>query len=930
VANAQLPAVQLHSLVPPGGRQGTEVSVRVAAGVDLDRVDRLLFSHPGITARVKPADPLLEGLPPEPTNEFLATIAAEVPPGVYDVRAAGLFGISNPRAFVVGDLPEQYEKADNHSLAAAMPVAVNTLVNGVVEAANVDYFRIDAPGGKRVLVEAWAERIDSRLEATMVLYDAAGRELARSHAAPGRDPLLDFTTAHDGAYTLAIQDAIYGGGAEYFYRLAIHTGPYLDFALPLAGRPGSRSEITLFGRNLPRGTPVPGMTVDGRPLERATVPVTFMPDLNTGGASSSLASQGATLDAFEFRYNFGGGASNPLLLGLTPDPVAVEQEPANNTAAGAQRLVVPCEIDGQFYPRGDLDWFTFDAKRGSAYTLEVISQRLGVGSDPQLLVQRVTRNDKGEEQVADVAEVDDDRELGGSDFSTASGDPVYRLNVPEDGTYRVLLRDLIDYHSDPRRVYRLAIHEPRPDFRLVAVPRVALTDERLRPTAATAPTSLLVRRGGTTALSVLALRRDGFSGPIEVAADGLPPGVTCDRVTIGPAQDGSVLVFHAAPDAAAWAGDIRIVGRAKIGNDTIERVARSGVTQWANSPMPAIAGNRRFAKGRVTFTTALAVSDQESLPLDIVLGERKAWDMSRAGKVEIPVKLSRGETLKEPVTVSLAGLPDSFKSSPATIAGDQSDAKLGIEIPPGAAVGPYSLYVQARTRVQYQRDPGGAAKLGEMRQTVEKLADELTKTAQQAEATKQQAAQAAVDAETRAKSCPEHERPAMASAAENATRAKADAEQRAAAMAAKAKRAAEVKTMVAKRADDAGKAAQPKEVQITVPSNVITLDVRPAPITTAVEPAECVVKRGQAGGATFRLARLYGFAEAVELVPAATGVAGLSIAVPAVAKDQLEAKITVAAAAETPPGNYTVTIAAKPKFNDQPLEVQQTFVVKVE
>ena len=36
-------------------------------------------------------------------NEFTVTIAADVPPGIYDVRAVGTFGVSNPRSFVVGD-----------------------------------------------------------------------------------------------------------------------------------------------------------------------------------------------------------------------------------------------------------------------------------------------------------------------------------------------------------------------------------------------------------------------------------------------------------------------------------------------------------------------------------------------------------------------------------------------------------------------------------------------------------------------------------------------------------------------------------------------------------------------------------------------------------------------------------------------------------
>jgi len=48
------------------------------------------------------------------------------------------------------------------------------------------------------------------------------------------------------------------------------------------------------------------------------------------------------------------------------------------------------------------DWFTFDAKKGEVWWVDVWSHRLGVGSDPFLLVQRIKRNERGEVQSADA------------------------------------------------------------------------------------------------------------------------------------------------------------------------------------------------------------------------------------------------------------------------------------------------------------------------------------------------------------------------------------------------------------------------------------------------------------------------------------------------------------------------------------------------
>ena len=76
-----------------------------------------------------------------------------------------------------------------------------------------------------------------------------------------------------------------------------------------------------------------------------------------------------------------------------PGPAAIATALAH---AKAQAVSVPCEVAGQFYPQTDRDWVTFQAKAGEALWIEVLSQRLGLPTDPHLLVQQVTKNDKGE------------------------------------------------------------------------------------------------------------------------------------------------------------------------------------------------------------------------------------------------------------------------------------------------------------------------------------------------------------------------------------------------------------------------------------------------------------------------------------------------------------------------------------------------------
>ena len=178
-----------------------------------------------------------------------------MPPGLYEVRAAGPSGISNPRTFVVGTLNEVVDRDPPDKLSAAREVPLESTVNASMRPERTDFFKFAAKKGQRVLLEAWARRIDSRLDPRLVVYDAAGHELARAKERFHRDPFLDFVAPADGSYAVKIYDFLYKGGPDYSYRLTLSTAPRLDFIMPPSGVAGAKSKYTLYGRNLPGGTP---------------------------------------------------------------------------------------------------------------------------------------------------------------------------------------------------------------------------------------------------------------------------------------------------------------------------------------------------------------------------------------------------------------------------------------------------------------------------------------------------------------------------------------------------------------------------------------------------------------------------------------------------------------------------------------------------
>ena len=120
--------------------------------------------------------------------KYKVTIPADVPIGIHDVRIFNKWGISNPRAFVVGDQTEVLEKEPNNDVPQAQKVELNTTINGVISTpTDVDYFSFAGKKGQRVVVSCLASSIDSRLHPVVELYDPSGKMLASNRDYRGQD-----------------------------------------------------------------------------------------------------------------------------------------------------------------------------------------------------------------------------------------------------------------------------------------------------------------------------------------------------------------------------------------------------------------------------------------------------------------------------------------------------------------------------------------------------------------------------------------------------------------------------------------------------------------------------------------------------------------------------------------------------------------------
>ena len=192
-----------------------------------------------------------------------------------------------------------------------------------------------------MLIEAWARRIDSRLDPRLVLYDAAGHEVARAKERVHRDPLLDFIAPADGSYVVKAYDFLYKGGPDYFYRLTLSTAPRLDFVMPPSGLAGSTSKYTLYGRNLPGGTPSGEQTASGTPLERLDVEIELPANpaaVQRFGGDAFAEPTEFGLDAFAYRLQTPRGETNPVNIYFATAPGRRRERAERHAAAGTENL----------------------------------------------------------------------------------------------------------------------------------------------------------------------------------------------------------------------------------------------------------------------------------------------------------------------------------------------------------------------------------------------------------------------------------------------------------------------------------------------------------------------------------------------------------------------------------------------------------------
>jgi hypothetical protein len=421
--------------------------------------------------------------------------------------------------------------------------------------------------------------------------------------------------------------------------------------------------------------------------------------------------------------------------GLPAKAASSETEP-NNKQSQAQKITLPCDIAGSFYPAADVDTFEFSAKKGEVWWVEVASERFGLATDPAIVVQHVGTDGK----LTDVAEFSDipspikvstnGYSYNGPPYNAGSTDIIGQLSIKQDGVHRLQLRDLFGgTRNDPRNVYRLVIRKAQLDFALVGW----ALHMNLRNGDRNALSKPIALRGGSTmAIEVSVIRRDGFGAAIDLLMDGLPDGVIATGVKIPAGQSRGILLITADQNAPRALVSAKIFGQSMINGKVATRPCHLASMQW---PVPD--ASQQIPSPRLLADVPVSVCGSEFAPITIAPQENKVWEVTAGQKLTLPlVHTRRCEFSGSTITLSTWGTGiGNVPSFEASLKDDHSQAVLDLaqlKTPPGDYVIAFYGSAVAKYRYNLEELNNAEVALKSAKQNVSDLAAEaerLSKTA---------------------------------------------------------------------------------------------------------------------------------------------------------------------------------------------------------
>lgn len=539
---SQAAAPTLTRLYPAGGQRGTTVKVECTGK----------FKWP-----VKIWSPGVKVVALKDSGQIQVTIPADLAADRVWIRLYDAEGASPALPFLLSNLVEFREKEPNNRLGKAQPLQGGTkpppqdakkdgdaagkkggrpgshgVANGILQSSgDVDGFAVFVEAGSTLVADMAANaRLNSPVDAALQVVNSDGFVVAENHDGVGIDPRLAFTATKTGTYIVRVfgfpskpnSSITYSGAATYVYRLTITTGPFIANAARVSVAAGTKS-VPVYGWNIPEGTEVP---VSGETKSLREVESVFAKQIP---ASSIGFVQGR---------EFAGRAR----IRRVPFKTMGVARPAGGPGAA---LAPPVAVTGCLDTPNQFTRHVFQLKKGTTYSLSAESSTFELPVVPMMRIMAP----------------DGSRAAQSSDPGTGK-ETHLRFSPKVDGPHEVQVFDRYRHHG-PGHFYQVTIVPEETDYELsVSADMLVVTPKK------------------PLEVEVVVTRRNGPGGklgPITIAVEGLPKGLTSAAVVSPP--DGATskkIKLSITTDGTAFSGPIRIIGKCTKPTE-FQRVARTPV-----------------------------------------------------------------------------------------------------------------------------------------------------------------------------------------------------------------------------------------------------------------------------------------------------------------------------------------------------------------
>jgi len=539
------------------------------------------------------------------------TVAPDAKPGVRDFRIATPNGASTLGQLVIVRDPVVVEKGTNNTPEQANPVKLPATFCGAIERAeDVDYFKFHAKAGQSFTFHVRAMRLQDRIhdlqqhvDPIISIRNASGSTIVQSDNYYAADPLLTHRFDEDGEYFLEIRDVRYQGNNFWEYCIEAGDRPFVAAVHPMGVARGKTTSLELIGRQLPQNRRTDFQSVREKPV----------------GNADGLKNRPTVTGPQRIQLKLPNGElTNPVAVVVSDLSQTVEADGENNTHKTAQPVQVPGGISGRIGKEADIDCFVFEAKKGRRYSFEVMARRWGSALDSHLRILDA----KTGRQLA----LNDDLTANRRLFSDSQ---IEFWAPPADGKYVLEIRD-VHLRGGDDFVYYVNCTWSEPAFELYLD-----TDKTL------------LTPGTSGAIFARAIRKNGFTGEIQLDVSGLPAGVSASKgkILAGRATDGCV-ILSAAPDAKMDVANITVtgIGTAKIAGK--ERKLRVTAQPQQETYMPG--GGRNHWHVDMHTVSIGAPNDLRAVKLSIYDVTLKPGESKR-----IEVTLDRAPNFNSNVTLDV-------------------------------------------------------------------------------------------------------------------------------------------------------------------------------------------------------------------------------------------------------------------------------------